>query len=136
MTTRSLACTLALAVLACGGDDPRAPRNAADAAAPDFEVPVLTNPDVPVRYPPNLYRDGTEGTVILQLYVDETGAVVTDSIRIAESSGIAAFDSAALAAVDAMRFAPARRGGVPVAGAFLQPVQFRLPDSTASEGAL
>lgn len=122
-----------VAVAACGGD--RAPaRGGAEAAPPAFEEPVLTNPDLPIRYPVDLYEARREGTVILRLYVDEDGRVVPDSVRIAEGSGIASLDSAALAAVPSMRFAPARREGRPVGVAFLQPVQFRAPEDTVPEG--
>jgi TonB family protein len=99
-----------------------------------FEPPVITNAESPVRYPPALYEQRIEGTVVLRLYVDETGALVRDSTRIAESSGHAELDSAALAGVATMRFAPARLEGVPVAAAFLQPVQFRHPQANAPGG--
>ena len=62
---------------------------------------------------------------MLRLYVTATGAVVSESTRVAESSGYAALDSAAVAGVPQMTFAPARRNGQPVAAAFLQPVYFR-----------
>jgi TonB family protein len=125
-----------LALLTCvacgrGGD---APADGGNDTGTGFEPPVLTNPDVPVRYPPDLYRDRTEGTVVLRLFVDEAGAVVADSTRVAEGSGVAAFDSAALAAVPAMQFAPARQDGVPIGAAFLQPVQFRHPDVSGTGG--
>ncbi len=47
--------------------------------------------------------------------------------RVAESSGYPGLDSAALAAVPQLHYAPAVRGGTPVATAFLQPIQFRNP---------
>jgi TonB family protein len=103
-------------------------------AARGFEPPVITNAESPVRYPPTQYEQRVEGTVVLRLYVDETGALVRDSTRIAESSGHAELDSAALAGVAAMRFAPARLEGVPVAAAFLQPVQFRHPQAGGTGG--
>jgi len=106
------------------------------AAGRGFEPPVLTNPDVPVRYPPDLYRTHTEGIVVLRLFVDETGALIADSTRVVEGSGVAGLDSAALAAVALMRFAPARRDGVPVGTAFLQPVHFRQPDASGAGGEI
>jgi protein TonB len=95
----------------------------------------MTNPEAPVRYPPGLFAQRTEGTVVLRLYVDDRGAVVPDSTRLAEGSGHAALDSAALAAVPAMRFAPARRDGAAVATAFLQPVHFRHPAGAGPGGS-
>jgi protein TonB len=81
----------------------------------------------PVEYPPALYDQGIEGTVLLRLFVDSTGALVSDSTRIQESSGYPALDSAALAAAPELRFAPARRNDVAIASLFLQPIHFRHP---------
>ena len=118
---------------ACGG-------NGDDAAVADdgtrgFEPPVATNPESPVRYPPALYERMVEGTVVLRLYIEDDGTVVPDSTRIAESSGEPALDTAALAGVPAMTFAPARRDGRPVAIVFLQPVHFRHPDGVTAGGS-
>lgn len=124
----------ALLVLACRGSGD-APASDDREAGSGFEPPVLTNPEVPVRYPPDLFRDRTEGTVVLRLFVDAEGTLIADSTRIAEGSGTPALDSAALAAVSLMRFAPARQEGVAVGTAFLQPVHFRHPEpSGAGEG--
>ena len=92
------------------------------------EPPVAVNFDGPVEYPAALFSQGIEGTVLLRLYVDEQGRLVSDSVRIAESSGYPALDSAAVAAVPKLRFVAGRRGGIAVAGAFLQPVHFRHPE--------
>jgi len=125
--------TALLLTVACGSSEP--PPDVEDTVSvAGFEPPVLTNPDVPVRYPPEAYADRVEGTVILRLYVDEGGILLADSTRVAEGSGVASLDSAALAAVAAMRFAPARRDGSPVATAFLQPVHFRHPESGSAGG--
>jgi TonB family protein len=124
-----------LLALACSrGADRANPENSAPTPS-GFEPPVLTNPEVPVRYPPDLYTAGTEGIVVLRLYADETGRIVPESTRVAEGSGHPALDSAAVRAVPSMRFAPARRDGVPVATPFLQSVQFRHPESSSGEGS-
>jgi protein TonB len=91
--------------------------------------PVMVSPESPVEYPPALYDRGIEGKVILRLYVDETGRLVNDSTKLAESSGYPALDSAAMAAAPAFRFAPALRNGTPVAAIFLQPVHFTHPQA-------
>ncbi len=117
-----------LLVVACGGGDDVA--TASESAERGFEPPVVTNAESPVAYPVAAYQQQIEGTVILRLFVDERGALVTDSTQIAEGSGNAALDSAALAGVAAMQFAPARRNGTPVATVFIQPVHFRLPDGS------
>ena len=105
--------------------------DAAPAAALGEEPPVPLNANSPVVYPAAFVRERIEGTVILRLFVDSVGAIQRDSTRVAESSGYPVLDSAALAAVPMMRFAPALRRGDPVATAFLQPVHFRNPDSPA-----
>jgi protein TonB len=130
MTWRTPLAAAAL-LLACGGSGNTAATGDAEARR-SFEPPVLTNPEVPVRYPPDLFQNRTEGTVVLRLYVDAEGTLVADSTRIAEGSGTPALDSAALAAVALMRFAPARQEGVPVGTAFLQPVHFRHPDASGT----
>jgi len=89
--------------------------------------PVALNAQTPVEYPPALFDQGIEGTVILRLYADSSGALVADSTRVQESSGYPALDSAAMAAAPSLRFAPARRNGAPVAASFLQPIYFRHP---------
>ncbi len=122
---------LLILLVACSADEGDSQSGAADIPQPGFEPPVITNAESPVSYPPVLYDDGVEGTVILHLFVNEDGEIVPDSSRIAEGSGHAELDSAALAGVGAMQFAPARRNGVPVAITFLQPVHFRIPDGTA-----
>jgi TonB family protein len=76
-----------------------------------------------------LFSRGIEGKVLLRLHVDESGRLVAESTRIAESSGYPALDSAALGAADRFRFAPALRGGTPVAATFLQPIHFRHPEA-------
>jgi periplasmic protein TonB len=93
------------------------------------EAPVALNAVSPVQYPRALMEQGIEGRVLLRLYVDSTGRLVPDSTRVAESSGYPALDSAALAAAPAMRFSPALRRGRPVPAPFLQPVQFRNPNT-------
>ncbi|MCH7682524.1 MAG: energy transducer TonB [Gemmatimonadetes bacterium] len=96
-----------------------------------FEPPVITNPESPVEYPTDLFEQQVEGVVLLRLYVTASGTLVPDSTRIEESSGFPELDSAALRSVDQLQFAPARRNGIPVATAFVQPVHFRHPELTA-----
>ena len=100
---------------------------------PDQEPPVALNADSPIQYPPRLYDQKVEGDVVLRLFVDSTGRLAPESSRVAESSGYPALDSAALGGARKLRFAPARRHGLPVAAAFLQPIEFRHP---AASGAV
>ncbi len=96
-----------------------------------FEPPVVTNPESPVEYPADLFEQQVEGVVLLRLYVTASGTLVPDSTRIEESSGFPELDSAALRSIGQLRFAPARRDGIPVATAFVQPVHFRHPELAA-----
>ena len=91
----------------------------------DGGPPVALDAEAPVRYPPELFDQAIDGDVMLRLYVDAAGRLVPESTSVAKSSGYAAFDSAAVHGAAQMRFAPAQRHGLPVAMAFLQPVQFR-----------
>jgi len=80
-----------------------------------------------VQYPPDLYDRRVEGDVVLRLFVDSSGRLTPESTRVSESSGTAALDSAAVRGVSRLRYAPARRHGLPVATVFLQTVEFRHP---------
>jgi periplasmic protein TonB len=125
--------TLAIVLSACGRKDDGTielvDRPTPPTPTPAEEPPVAINPVSPVRYPPALLAQGIEGRVLLQLYVDSAGRVEPDSIRIAESSGYPALDSAALVGAPQLRFSPALHQGRPVAAPFLQPIQFRTPRS-------
>ncbi len=92
------------------------------------EPPVALNAESPVEYPLAVYQQRISATVLLRLFLDETGQLVPDSARVQESSGYPALDSAALAAVPRLRYAAALVNGTPVATAFTQPILFRHPD--------
>lgn len=135
MTDRLRRNTSALIALAafvgCGKpasqDDP-----ATAGPPPESEAPVALNADSPIGYPPALYDQRIEGDVVLRLFIDSTGHMVPESTRVAESSGFPALDSAALAGSPQLHFAPAKRRGIPIATAFLQPIEFRRPESGAA----
>jgi periplasmic protein TonB len=75
-------------------------------------------------YPKLSQRLGEEGSVVLRLTVDATGAVIEASVE--TSSGFPRLDEAAVVAVKRWRFRPAIRGGVAIATTFLHTVTFRL----------
>ncbi len=105
----------------------RLPAERPGSAPPPEGPPVALNAESPVGFPQQLLAQGVEGIVVLHLFVDANGAAAPESTRVAESSGYPGLDSAALAAVPQLHYAPAVRGGTPVATAFLQPIQFRNP---------
>jgi TonB family protein len=132
--SRRGAVVLAVAALACGQKDDGSFRISTGApVAPAYsdadQPPIAINPLSPVEYPVTLLEQGIEGRVLLRMYADSGGALVPDSTRVAESSGYPALDSAALSGAKGLRYSPALRHGRPVAGAFLQPINFRGPRS-------
>ena len=127
----ALAAALALGVAGCGKAPPadQTASGGSGGAPADQEPPVAINGDSPIQYPPRLYDQRVEGDVVLRLFVDSTGRLAPDSSGVAEGSGYPALDSAALAGARRLRFAPARRHGLPIATAFLQPIEFRHPQA-------
>ena len=120
-----------LAALGCRGKSDATlslPQDPAGTIARGEDPPVALDPESPVEYPPTLYQLRISGTVLLRLFVDESGRLISDSTRVQESSGYPALDSAALAASSRLHYAPALQNGVAVATLFTQPVRFRHPD--------
>jgi TonB family protein len=100
------------------------------AGQPD-EPPQMLNASLPFEYPVAQYLRRVQGNVTLRLFVDTTGTVVRDSTRLERSSGIPAFDSAALVGAVRLRFRAARLRGVAIPVAMLFPVHFRHPEAPA-----
>jgi TonB family protein len=98
---------------------------AARPARPDVAPVMLTRE--PIRYPASMYAQRAQGNVTLRIFVDSTGRVRPESTQVAETSGVPAFDSAAVAGARDVRFSPARRKGTPVAVSVMFPVYFRHP---------
>lgn len=95
-------------------------------ARPD-EMPVMLNREPPFRYPSSLWESRVQGNVTLRIYIDTTGRVRPESTSVEESSGYAAFDSAAVMETTQLRFAPAKLRGQPLGVSILLPVFFRHP---------
>ncbi len=95
------------------------------------ETPPQQLTSSPFHYPEELWDEGIEGQTTLKLYVTEQGAVPPDSIRVDESSGYAAFDSAAINGARQLRFEPARRGEDPIGVWVRLPVQFDMTNANA-----
>ncbi len=75
----------------------------------EIEQPTPLYGQVPIEYPLQLWDQDMEGETLLRVRVTDVGAV--DSVEVLESSGHAAFDSAAVAGARELRFDPARRSG-------------------------
>lgn len=83
-------------ILACAGDQ-------------EIERPTPLYGEVPIEYPLELWDQDIEGETTLRVRVTDVGRV--DSVVVLETSGHAAFDSAAIAGARELRFHPARRNG-------------------------
>jgi len=90
--------------------------------APSFNAAYLRNPSP--RYPASARRAGTQGTVTLRVQVTREGLVAR--VDVEKSSGSPHLDAAALEAVKAWRFVPARQGAEPLESWVLVPIVFRL----------
>jgi protein TonB len=86
-------------------------------------IPLYQRNPPPV-YPALARKRGYEGTTILRVLVNETGAV--DTVRVATSSGHELLDRAAMQAVAGWSFAPATRNGRSVTMWVMVPVRFDL----------
>ncbi len=93
-------------------------------AAARYAAGYLGN--VPPVYPYHARRKEMEGRVVLRVEVLPSGA--NRSVTVLSSSGHGILDRAALKAVRAWRFVPAKRAGVPLAGTIDVPITFRLTD--------
>lgn len=122
---RHLLFAATLAAFACRHSD----EQGNSSAAPAEEPPVALNAEPAVQYPPDLYDRHVEGDVVLRLYADSSGKLVSESTRVAESSGNSSLDTAAVRGVVRLRYAPAYRHGLAVSTTFLQTVEFRHPAS-------
>ncbi len=97
-------------------------------------APVMLNKELPFRYPPALYAQKVQGNVTLRIFIDREGAIVSDSTRIAETSGFTALDSAAMKGSRDLKFEPAKTQGQAVPVSILLPVFFRHPDAPPLAG--
>lgn len=113
---------------------PQAPEKRAPAAEPrtevasvaptpaSFSAAYLRNPAP--RYPLEARRSGEQGTVTLRVLVTREGHAAR--VDVEKSSGSARLDAAALEAVKAWRFVPARKGQEAIESSVLVPIVFRL----------
>ncbi|MBS7698517.1 MULTISPECIES: TonB family protein [unclassified Chelatococcus] len=109
-------------------ESPPGAGSASAAVAP--VIPPRPNPSDVMKnwpaYPEALRQSGQEGTVLLQVMVDEGG--IPRQIGIARSSNVALLDEAAVLAVRRWRFSPASQDGKAIAATVTLPINFRLKD--------
>ena len=88
---------------------------------PFDEPPKLVKQARPV-YPPTAFADGIEGTVVVELVIDEEGRVPYAEVR----ESVPALDEAARATMRQWLFAPARLAGKPIATVVSVPMEFKI----------
>jgi TonB family protein len=87
-------------------------------AFPDYKV----NPKP--RYPMLARRKGYEGTILLRVFVLESGGV--GKVELEKSSGYEILDESALKAVKAWVFIPGKKNGQPIPSWVTVPIKFQL----------
>jgi len=92
---------------------------------PTSTAAYLRNPKP--SYPPLAQRRGMQGVVLLLVEVSAKGYPTT--VKVKKTSGFILLDKAALKAVRSWRFAPAKRGSVPVTASVEVPIRFTLNDA-------
>jgi protein TonB len=93
-----------------------------DGPVMDYDQPPRLIKNVKPQYPQDAFIKKIEGTVEIEILIDSTGRVV--NARVVHS--IPLLDAAALATVKQWLFAPAVKGGRPVATIARAPVAFRI----------
>ena len=88
------------------------------------ETPPDLSQNAPPSYPTHAILRGWEGTVLLRIWLDETGRVT--KVEVARTSGYRILDAAAETAVRQWKAIPASHGGEPVATVEVLPVRFKL----------
>lgn len=137
MKVRMMIAVPAIAVLiaaaaSCSGDD-TAGKFTEVGPRPDV-LPVMLNKELPFRYPPSLYSRKVQANVTLRVFIDQEGQIVSESTHVAETSGHASMDSAAVRGSGDLRFIPAKTRGQAVPVSILFPVYFRHPEAPPLPG--
>ena len=89
------------------------------------DVPVLPTDEIKSKmvYPPLANKQGIEGIVYLELFIDQFGTI--KKIEVLKDPGYG-FADAALKALEGIKVKPAMSNGVPVAVRFRYPIRFTL----------
>ena len=103
-------------------------------AMADTSPKVDTTKPTPVVYPTGAQQAGEEGTVVLGVYVDDSGKAV--KVDVAKSSGYGDLDNAAVETAFNWHYVPAIRGGETASDWARVQVVYKLPEAPqqASEG--
>lgn len=134
MNARMFTMILALAAVAGCRNDANAGGKFTEVGPRPDVLPVILNKDLPFRYPPSLYSKKVQANVTLRVFIDQEGAIVSESTHVAESSGFPPMDSAAVKGASELRFIPAKTRGQAVPVSILFPVYFRHPEAPPLPG--
>lgn len=111
--------------------EPTQPNDFTGAGGVVEPAPVVVEPRIDSRrglsepfYPPQVIREGGEGTVMLSIYILADGRV--GEVRLDRSSGYAKLDESAMREAKRWRFVPGTSDGKPMAMWKQLPVTFRL----------
>jgi len=129
-----MAALMGVSIIGCQKNDGGANQNFPGVGPRPDILPVMLNKDLPFRYPPSLYAKKVQANVMLRVYIDKEGQLVSESTHVAESSGFPPLDSAAVRGSTELRFVPAKTHGEPVPVSILFPVYFRHPDAPPLAG--
>jgi TonB family protein len=91
--------------------------------SPEIRNRVEVGESLTRNYPPVLRDAGIGGTSLVWLLIDETGQVI--NVKVKESSGHEAIDSAAVRVAREIRFSPARNRGAVVKVWIVLPIVFK-----------
>ena len=92
--------------------------------APDFTLPFLKEPPVPIRYPRWAVQEGWEGTFVIAVEVLKTGKVGRWTVT--QSTGYPLLDKVATEAIRQWHFYPATEQGRLLVSCIQIPVRFNL----------
>lgn len=129
-----IAALVGASILGCQKSDGGSGQNFPGVGPRPDVLPVMLNKELPFRYPPSLYAKKVQANVMLRVYIDKEGQLVSESTHVAESSGFPPLDSAAVKGSTELRFIPAKTRGEPVPVSILFPVYFRHPEAPPLPG--
>lgn len=103
---------------------PRSVRGDVSGSEGLFLAKPMYRKNPPPHYPKRARRKGYEGTVILEVQVDENGAV--NDIKVSTSSGYKLLDESAVSSVYKWAFEPGTKGGFAAKMWVRVPIRFKL----------
>jgi periplasmic protein TonB len=91
-----------------------------------FDEPPKLVKNTPFAYPPAAFDQGIEGTVRVELVIDEEGKVARAEVR----ESVPELDAAAVASMRQWLFTPARKAGKPIVTVVSVPMEFKIRTKT------